>query len=67
MNDEHCIMLEIEDIGCGRLHFELPLDVTDAEIAYIKHLVPRVESGLLELLDPRTEEVVFSCRPVLVH
>jgi hypothetical protein len=53
--------------GCGRLQFELPLDVTDEEIAYIKSLVPRAESGLLELLDPDTGDIVFSCTPVLVH
>jgi len=34
----------------------------DEDIAYIE-LVPRVESGLLELRDPGTGEVVFSCRP----
>jgi hypothetical protein len=43
------------------------LDITDAEIAYINSLVPGAESGLLELLDPDTGEVVFSCTPVLVH
>ena len=30
-------------------------------------LVPRAESGLLELLDPDMGEVVFSCTSVLVH
>jgi hypothetical protein len=35
--------------------------------AYIQSLVTRVESGLLELLDPDTGEVLFSCRSVLVH
>jgi len=43
------------------------LDITDAEIAYINSLVPGAESGLLELLDPDTGEVVFNCTPVLVH
>jgi hypothetical protein len=52
---------------CGRLHFELPLDITDEEIAYIKSLVPGAQSGLLELVDPATGEVVFCCTPVLVH
>jgi hypothetical protein len=65
--DEDFITLEVEEEGCGRLQFELPLDITDVEIAYIKSLVPRAESGLLELLDPDTGEVVFSCTPVLVH
>jgi len=49
------------------LKFELPLDVTEAEIEYIQSLVPRAESGTLELLDPNTGEVVFACTPVLVH
>ncbi|HME60334.1 MAG TPA: hypothetical protein VKH62_03700 [Candidatus Binatia bacterium] len=65
--DEDFITLEVEEEGRGRLQFELPLDITDEEIAYIKSLVPRAESGLLELLDPDTGEVVFSCTPVLVH
>ena len=56
---EDFITLEVDHHGCGRLQFELPLDVTDAEIAYIKSLVPRDESGLFELLDPDTGEVVF--------
>ena len=63
--DEDFITLEVEEEGC--LQFELPLDVTDEEIAYIKSLVPRAESGLLELLDPDTGDIVFSCTPVLVH
>jgi hypothetical protein len=57
------ITLEIDDDRWGRLEFELPTDATDEEIAYIESLVPRLESGLLELLDPDTDEVVFSCRP----
>jgi hypothetical protein len=61
--DEDFMTLEVEEEGCGRLQFELPLDVTDEEIAYIKSLVPRAESGLLELLDPDTGEVLFSCTP----
>ena len=65
--DEDFITLEVEEEGCGRLQFELPLDITDEEIAYLKSLVPRVDSGLLELLDPDTGEVVFCCTPVLVH
>jgi hypothetical protein len=59
------ITLEIDDDGCGRLEFELPADATDQEIAYIESLVPRLESGLLDLLDPETDEIVFSCRPSL--
>ena len=65
--DEDFITLEIEEESCGRLQFDLPSDITDEEIAYIKSRVPRAESGLLELLDPDTGEVVFSCTPVLVH
>ena len=49
---EDFITSEVEEEGCGRLQFELPLDITDEEIAHIKSLVPRAESGLLELLDP---------------
>ena len=66
MKDEF-IAFEIDDDRCGRLQFELPLDVTDAEIEYIRSLVPSVQSGTLELLDPKTGEVMFTCTPVLVH
>ena len=59
------ITLEIDDHGCGRLQFELPADATDEEVAYIESLVPRIETGLLELRDPGTGEVVLSCRPSL--
>jgi hypothetical protein len=59
------ITLEIDDDGCGRLQFELPADATAEEVAYIESLVPRIETGLLELRDPGTDEVVFSCRPSL--
>jgi hypothetical protein len=59
------ITLEIDDDGCGRLEFELPADATAEEVAYIESLVPRIETGLLELWDPRTDEVVFSCQPSL--
>ena len=65
--DDEFITVEIDDDGYGRLKFELPLDVTEAEIEYIKSLVPRAESGTLELVDPNTGEVVFACTPVLVH
>ena len=34
--DENYITLEVDDEGCGRLQFELPLDITDEEIAHIK-------------------------------
>ncbi len=64
---EDFITLEVDDDSCGRLQFELPLDITDEEIAYLKSLVPRAEAGLLELLDPDTREVVYCCTPVLVH
>ena len=59
------LTLEIDDDGCGRLQFELPADATDEDVAYIESLVPRIESGLLELRDPGTGQVVFSCRPSL--
>ncbi len=65
MNDEF-IAFEIDGYGCGQLKSELPLDLTAAEIEYIKSLVPRAESGMLELLDPNTGEVVFTCTPTLV-
>ena len=66
MNDEF-IALEIDDDRCGRLQFDLPLDVTDAEIEYIRSLVPSLQSGTLELLDPNTGEVVFTRTAVLLH
>ena len=59
------ITLEIDADGCGRLQFELPDDATAEEVAYIESLVPRIDHGLLELRDPGTGEVVFSCRPSL--
>jgi hypothetical protein len=59
------VILEIDDNGCGQLLFELPADATTEEVAYIESLVPRIETGLLELQDPGTGEVVFSCRPSL--
>jgi hypothetical protein len=59
------ITLEIDADGCGRLHFELPDDATAEEVAYIENLVPRIDHGLLELREPGTGEVVFSCRPSL--
>jgi hypothetical protein len=65
--DDEFITVEIDDDGWGRLKFELPPDVTEAEIEYIRSLVPRAESGTLELLDPNSGEVVFACTPVLVH
>jgi hypothetical protein len=65
--EDEFIALEIDDDRCGRLQFELPLDVTDAEIEYIRSLVPSLQSGTLGLLDPNTGEVVFTCTPVLVH
>ena len=36
------------------------------EIEYIRSLVPSLQSGTLELLDPNTGEVMFTCTPVLV-
>ena len=57
--------LEIDDDGSGRLQVELPADATDEDVAYIESLVPRIESGLLELRDPGTGQVIFSCRPSL--
>ena len=61
------ILLEVDTAGCGLLEFELPTDATDDEIAYMESLVPRLKAGLLELCDPDTGEVVFSCRPTLVQ
>ena len=58
--DENYITLEVEEEGCGRLQFELPLDITDEEVAYIKSLVPRAESGLLELLIPTQAKLSFA-------
>lgn len=59
------VILEIDDDGCGRLQFELPEGALEEDVAYIESLAPRVKSGLLELLDPESGEVVFSCRPSL--
>ena len=59
------LILEIDDDGCGRLQFELPADATDEDVAYIESLVPRIGTGSLELRDPGTGQVVFSCRPSL--
>jgi hypothetical protein len=59
------VILEIDDDGRGRLEFGLPADASEEDIAYIESLVPRLESGWFELLDPRSDEVVFSCRPSL--
>ena len=63
VHDVKCIVLEVYDDGCGLLEFELPSDATADEITYIESLVPHLEAGLLELCDPDTDEVVFSCRP----
>jgi len=63
--DQQHITLEIDYEGRGTLQFELPADATDDEIAYFKTLVPRVEQGLLEMVDPDTWAVVFRCRPTL--
>lgn len=41
--------VEIDEGGCERLHLDLPADATDEEIAYLKTLVERVGSALLEL------------------
>ena len=64
--NDNFIAFEIDEYGCGQLKSELPLNLTAAEINYIKSLVPRAESGMLELLDPNTGEVVFTCTPTLV-
>ena len=37
-----------------RLQFELPGDATDEDVAYIESLVPRIETGSIELQDPGT-------------
>jgi len=59
------IAFEIDENGRGQLKSELPLDLTEADIEYIKILLPRAEAGMLQLLDPNTGEVVFVCTPVL--
>ena len=59
------VAFEIDEHGCGRLKSQLPLDFTEAEIRYIKSLIPRAEAGMLQLLDPKTGEVVFACTPEL--
>ena len=64
VNDEF-VAFEIDENGCGQLKSELPLDLTEAEVGYIKSLLPRAEAGMLQLLDPNTGEVVFACTPVL--
>ena len=64
MKDEF-IAFEIDENGCGQLKSDLPLDLTEAEIKYIKSLLPRAEAGMLQLLDPNTGEVVFTCTPLL--
>jgi hypothetical protein len=66
MDHEH-ITLEIDYGTRGRLQFQLPADATDDEIAYFKTLTPRVENGLLEMIDPDTWAVVFRCRPTLLN
>lgn len=63
MDHEH-ITLEINYGTRGCLQFQLPADATDDEIAYFK-TSPRVENGLLEMIDPDTWAVVFRCRPTL--
>lgn len=64
--DDAVITLEVDGDDC-QLQFELPLDVTDEEIAYLKSLRPRTELGMFELLDPDTGDVAFSCTPVIVN
>ena len=66
MDHEH-ITLEISYGTRGCLQFQLPADATDAEIAYFKTLTPRVENGLLEMIDPDTWAVVFRCRSQLLN
>ena len=56
-------VLEVDHDGYVLLEFELPANATDDEIAYIESLVPRLEAGLLQLRDPDTGDVIFSCRP----
>ena len=66
MDHEH-ITLEISYGTRGCLQFQLPADATDDEIAYCQTLTPRVENGLLEMIDPDTWAVVFRCRPTLLN
>ena len=61
------ITLEIHYEGRGRLKYQLPGDLTDDQIVYFKTLVPRVEQGMLELVDPKTCQVIFSWRPKVTH
>ena len=61
------ITLEVDYGIRGRLQFQLPADATDDEIAYFKTLTPRVENGLLEMIDPDTWAVVLRCRPELLN
>ena len=61
------ITLEIHYEGRGRLQFQLPADLTDDQIVYFKTLVPRVQQGMLELVDPKTCQVIFSWRPKVTH
>ena len=66
MDHEH-IKLEIDYGHQGRLQFERPADATEAEIAYFKTLLPRVENGLLEMIDPDTWAVVFRYCPTVLN
>ena len=47
------VAFEIDENGCRHLKTELPLDLTEAEIAYIESLVPYIVTGFPELRDPR--------------
>jgi hypothetical protein len=57
------LLLSKSTTTAAGVQFELPADATAEEVAYIESLVPRIETGLLELRDPGTGEVIFSCRP----
>jgi hypothetical protein len=61
------ITLEVDYGIRSRLQYQIPADATDNEIAYFKTLTPRVENGLLEMIDPDTWAVVFRCRPELLN
>ena len=67
MQDEYCATVETDDDGFQCVSFNLPLDASEEEIEYLRSLVLCTDAGLLVLLDPDTNEVVFILRPVILH
>ena len=51
--------------GAGNCSLNSRLMPLPEEVGYIESLVPRIETGLLELRDPGTGEVVFISWPSL--